>query len=231
MGQDAGCDIDSPYCNYAEGGQSKLCGTCRVRQQLSNYGGNCDCDPRTQYCSQASDQTSGQCVDYTTLNVNCINDDNCQTTVVRALPSGGSVTLTNEKLFCVAGRCKPCQPTEWQAAVGALDNSSITCAGYTAQVSSMLGRYATASRLSAVEYTCTADGDIVLVQPTVDYNYEYPCGDRALWPSQCVTASPSLAPSARASAGANSGAAAPRLAMVSLMFVAIGTALVLAATV
>jgi hypothetical protein len=122
------------------------------------------------------------------------------------LPDGTTtVTLTNEKLFCVNGVCKPCNPTEWAAQIGTLGVAALTCPGYSESISTNIARYATASRLSGSSYTCTTDGDFVWLNTTVDYNYQYPCGNRALWPGGCGnTPTPSSSP---APDGVTSGAA------------------------
>lgn len=183
-GQDRPCDIDSPYCNY-QAGLVKACGTCRVMQSLSVAGGSCDCDARTQYCSQASDQSGGQCVDYTMLNSPCVSNNDCKNTADRITYSGNFVTLTNERLFCINSVCKPCDPaawTPWQA-----------CAGYDYTLSTRMGRYATETRLPPWVYTCMSNGDLVVDNTTVDYGYGYPCANQQLY-YQCVTSTPSASP-------------------------------------
>jgi hypothetical protein len=211
-GQDSICQIDSAYCNYVNV-VYKQCGTCRVMQATPVAGGSCDCDARTSYCSQKSDQGSGQCLSYTMLNQFCTMDSDCQTTVTRSLPSGGSVQLPDEHLFCVNSACKPCNPATW-------NSGNVTCPGYSATLSSSLGRYATTSRLSAVVYTCLSNGDIVFLQDTVDYDYGYPCGNRALWPQNCnPSPSPSLAASPSASKLKNSGAGSLTPYVVAVVFI------------
>lgn len=198
---DTVCEIDSPYCVYNKI-IDKVCASCRVIVSLPSYGGSCECDARTTYCSQ-SDNSGGFCLLYSMLNNPCTNDAQCQSTVVRDLPSGGTVILTEERLFCVNNKCKPCSPTLWNSTVGA--GASLTCAGYSASISSAINRYATATRLSGIEYTCSNDGEIVYLQDVVDYNYQYPCGDRANWPSGC-TPSPSVGPNSSPSSTPSSAA-------------------------
>jgi hypothetical protein len=183
-GQDRMCDIDSPYCNY-QNGPSKRCGECRVMQSLPVAGGSCECDARSQYCSQASDFSGGQCEDYTMLNKQCVSNNDCKNTASRITYSGNYVTLTNERLFCVSGMCKPCDPaawTPWQA-----------CDGYDYTLSLNNGRYATKTRLPPWVYTCMPNGDLVVDNTTVDYNYGYPCTNQNLY-FQCVTPTPSGTP-------------------------------------
>jgi len=230
MGQDNICEIDSPYCNWTEQKTRKRCGTCRVGQSMPAYGGSCDCDARTSFCDQQSGLVGGQCTQYTLLDTLCTTDDNCKTTTTRTSIAGTSITVTNERLFCVKGKCKPCQPDVWLSQKGELGVASIVCPGYDATLSNNLARYATESRLPAVEYTCDADGNIVYLQPTVDYNYEFSCGDRSQWPGDCgVSATPSSAPgqsgSPQASAMPDSGAGAM---IVGWMAVGVAAVLLLA---
>jgi hypothetical protein len=191
-GQDRACDIDSPYCTY-QAGLDKYCGTCRVMQSLPVAGGSCDCDARTQYCSQASDAGGGQCLDYTMLNKQCLSNDNCKNTAQRIFYSGGYVTLTNERLFCINGFCKPCNYTAW--------TGWQACAGYDYTLSLNIGRYASQTRLPPWTYTCMPNGDLVVDNTTVDYGYGYPCANQNQYLS-CVTPSPSPGPISNSPAGA-----------------------------
>lgn len=207
--QDLPCDIDSPFCVYGAFSGStprKQCEYCAVMLGQPTYGGSCNCDPTLYYCEQSND-LSGACYPYTRLNQFCSSDATCQTTTTRILPSGSSVTITNEKLFCINNVCKPCNPTEWEAQIGTLGVATLTCAGYNAQISTNIGRYATTTRLSGASYTCMANGDFVWVNATVDYNYQYSCGDRSQWPADCGgnTPTPSVAPNSSPTSTPNGG--------------------------
>jgi len=118
----------------------------------------------------------------------CTNDAQCQRSVTRRLQSGTDITVLEEQLFCVNGGCKPCDPVAWAADVGPLGIATVRCDGYAPSISANIGRYATATRLSGSSFTCLATGDFQWVDAVVDYNYQYPCGDRANWPADCTTA-------------------------------------------
>lgn len=229
--QDAMCDLDSPFCVYVTP-TLKQCEYCTVLDgKVSSYGGvaACNCDPTQYYCGQSNlDQNAGACLPYTILNNPCTQDSQCQTTTTTRLAStGNTVTVTQERLFCVNNLCKPCDPVAWAADVGPLGVATVTCAGFDPTVSANLGRYATSTRLAGSSFTCTAAGDFQWVDSAVDYDYQYPCGDRTLWPDGCdndpsPTPSPAPGSSTTPSADSNSGAGAlmPVLALTTLLLLA-----------
>ena len=129
-------------------------------------------------------------------------------------------------MFCVNGVCKPCDPVAWAANVGPLGVAKVTCAGYAPTISANIGRYATSTRLSGSSFTCLASGDFQWVDATVDYDYQYPCGSRTNWPTDCTTTTTNpttTTTTTTTSTTANSDAAAvaPLLALAAaaLMFV------------
>lgn len=226
--QDRVCDLDSPYCIYYSNGFAKRCAECKVlvgNLGEQTRGGSCSCDARVEFCSQSSDATSGLCVPYTTLGAVCTNDVQCQTTTTRVSPQGNPTTVTNQRLFCVNGFCKPCKPSVWATDVGTVGVANVTCPGYDATLSTTLQRYAMRSRLPGSAYTCTSAGDIMWLDggdtATSDYDYGYSCGNRALWPQDCAASpSPSPQPSTGVSQSAEpDGAAALIVQMAAVVCV------------
>ena len=191
--QSIGCDVTAPYCVYRGSQQQpNVCAQCQVRGSwIEAGGGSCQCDMRTQYCEQGG-ELAGTCQPLTKLNDVCADDLDCRTTtrvIVSNFPSITTETRTNEQLFCVFNRCKPCDPSTWSDFVGQIGVATRQCSGYNAALSDRLGRYATTVSRPNYEYTCTNLGDLVVINATINYNLGYPLGDRSLW-----TPSPSSVP-------------------------------------
>lgn len=179
------CDVTAPYCVYRGSQQQpNVCGQCQVRGAYAEAGGgSCQCDMRTRYCEQGG-SLAGTCQPLTLLDAVCADDLDCRTTtrvIVSNFPSITTEVRVNEQLYCVFNRCKPCDPQRWQDAVGTPGVATRKCPGYNAALSNRLGRYATTVSRPNYEYTCTTAGDLLVLNATVDYNLDYPLGDRALW--------------------------------------------------
>lgn len=104
-------------------------------------------------------------------------DSECRTYVDNLLGNG----MLDQSLFCINQLCKPCSPALWTQYNTGGATGVYTCAGYSKVVSDMLGRYATSTPMPAFSFRCASNGDIIVVNSTIDWNYQYPYGDRSTW--------------------------------------------------
>lgn len=203
--RDPACVVDGgkPYCveyQYTRYG----CFACSPSAVIFG-GGSCMCNANSTYCEPA-DTGIGQCKLYTILNKPCSDDSECKTTA-------GNLAADNlpaQSLYCVNSLCKPCSPTLWAANNNGAVNGVYTCPGFSASISNSAGTYKTLSRLSAVSFACAPDGSIVVINDQIDYNYQFPGGDRSNWtPSSTFAATNGAATTtaAVATSGSNAGSA------------------------
>lgn len=232
--QTTGCALDTPYCVNR---QTTLpqCSECRV-DTFTVGGGSCDCPAATHYCSRAVG-SSGLCAPYSLLGRTCTQASDCisSTSVVQA-DGRTQLTMTNELLYCVAGRCRVCSPTAWQQYVGTPGTAVRTCGGYDAALSNRLMRYATATRNPATSYTCLSNGTVVVLNSTVDFNFGYLGGDRSTWvysasTTTTTTSSTATRTASTATTGAQANSYASDERMISVVVIALVALFAAAATV
>ena len=183
--QDGDCSVETPYCTFGGASETQQkCTRCRIGDS-GVYGtvGTCNCDPRTHYCSQGG-TNAGSCRPYTKLNDPCGSNLNCRTTVnvITAIyPVVQTEQKLDESLACVDGRCKPCDPQIWRDNIGQPGVATVTCGGYNQPLSDTLDRYAAESAMPGFTYTCNTAGNIQVLDDQVDYNFDYPGGNRTQW--------------------------------------------------
>jgi len=206
--QDGDCSVETPYCTFGGASETQQkCTRCRIGDS-GVYGtvGTCNCDPRTHYCSQGG-TTAGSCRAYTKLDRPCGSNLDCRTTtnVITAIyPVLQTEQKLDESLACVDGKCKPCDPQIWRDNIGQPGVATVTCGGYNQPLSDTLDRYATESAMPGFTYTCDTAGNIQVVDNQVDYNFEYPGGDRTQW---TPTPEASTAPGTTSASGSTSTSA------------------------
>lgn len=200
------CSLVKPLCENTEFGKNS-CLACSTVAPIIGGGGSCQCDASSMYCSQVQ-ATIGTCVPYTMLNKACTADSQCRTTTTNLVHT--TVAVTNELLFCIQSKCKPCVPSIWtQFNVGG-STGVYTCPGYSATLSAQYGRYFTSTPMPGFAFSCTAQGDIVIVNASIDFNYQYPGGDRSNWtPSSSGSGSNTQAAAVTGASAATTTGAAP----------------------
>lgn len=204
-GQGDNCPLANPWCIQVAGFTS-FCSACTSGLQFG--GGSCECDPSTSYCSSSTAHI-GSCRLFTIVGKACNSDGDCITKTDNSYFG----SRTEEFMYCVNKTCRPCSPEKWaQNNVGGA-SGIVTCAGFDSAMSDRLGRYATATTRPGTQYRCSSDGMIVMVNNTVDYNYQYngPAGDRANWSptTGSTSASSTLSATLSATAGVSSTTGAP----------------------
>ena len=171
---DPACNINLPYCTRYSFGANR-CSRC-APGSLMVGGGSCMCDASVHACF-ATDGAFGSCQPYTIKNKACSNDNDCQVRVNNAVQTGA----ISESLYCVSGMCKPCSPALWaQFNIGG-PSGVFVCAGFSSTLSDQAGRYVTETARPGTSFSCSAAGEIVPVNNTIDLNYGYPGGDRSAW--------------------------------------------------
>lgn len=171
VGQANECSLQTPWCTQ-NGGRSYACSACT--RGIYEGGGSCQCDPTTSYCSSATN-TIGACLPYTTLGKSCQSDANCKTTTVNSYFG----TVTEETTYCVNGACRQCSPARFAAANPS--NPIVTCGGFDSTISDRIRRYATSTNRPGTMYTCGSDGNIIMVNSTIDFSFGFPGPDRNAW--------------------------------------------------
>jgi len=185
----ASCPLDKSICQPITIA-TKQCSPCSMQASTLVGGGSCYCDPSKGFCATAQAQL-GTCQPYTVYNKVCSKDTDCQT-------RADNVFFTNyisENLYCINKLCKPCSPALWDQYNTGGPNRTYVCPGYDAHLSNTYGRYAVGSSLPKFTFQCSASGDIVVLNSVLDFNYQYPGGDRSNW-TPATTGSPTstLAP-------------------------------------
>jgi len=105
--------------------------------------------------------------------------------------------------------CKPCSPALWaQYKIGGA-SGVYTCAGYNKALSDLNRHYSIGWPLPKFMFRCAANGDIEVVNSTIDWNYQYPYGDRSSWAYSTSTNTGAAVPSSTtgSSKGQSSAAA------------------------
>jgi len=168
----------------------RRCTVCDPDRSRIAGGGSCFCDASTHYCSSVQGQI-GVCAPYSIYNKACQADSDCLTRVTNDVHDN----WPNEVLYCVNQLCKPCSPALWAQYKNGDANGVYTCAGYNKELSDNVMHYATATSLPKFMFRCAANGDIVVVNSTIDWNYQYPYGDRSSWTYSTSTITGAAAPS------------------------------------
>lgn len=225
--QSGSCTAETPFCVYRGPLVSEnRCAQCGIGGETSEPGGgSCQCDARTQYCSQTG-VSAGTCATYTKINMTCSKDSDCQTkgyVITSIYPTVTTVYTIDEYLFCVGSKCKPCRPTDWIRLVGPLGTPH-TCAGYDSALSNRLGRYADRTSRPAYNYTCLNSGDLVVFNAAVNYDYGYGT-NRSLWVANPTTTAATLSSTAtRTMSGTSSNVNSPASAVQLTLALLVGAA-------
>jgi hypothetical protein len=193
------CTPDMPICTEVAF-NVKQCTKCNTVTSRIAGGGSCYCDPSTSHCSILDGQV-GKCAPSSIYNKPCSVDNDC---VVHAT----TTLYTNwieEVMYCVNQLCKPCSPALWATYNNGAVNGTITCMGYSSVLSNNYGHYTTAYPLPKFTFRCGANGDIVVVNSTLDFAYQYPYGDPSTWRPGTSTITGAAVPSTTTTGGSKSG--------------------------
>jgi len=219
------CPMEKQQCTQVSFG-IKQCTTCGVGYSQMAGGGSCYCDASRQYCSRITGQI-GQCAPYSIYNKACQSDTECVTRIDNLVGSN----LINEVLFCVNQLCKPCSPAIWaQYKIGDA-NGVYTCSGYSKYLSDLNRHYTTGWPLPKFMFRCASNGDIVVVNATIDWNYQYPYGDRSSWAYSTSTITGAAAPASGSTTGSPKGGNGQSSAAAGLLADVLWTAMIIAAIV
>lgn len=219
------CSLAKPACTQTSF-SGYQCTQCWPRFSQLAGGGSCYCDASKHYCSRTTGQM-GQCAPYSIYNKACQADSDCITRIDNLLGDN----LINEVLFCVNQLCKPCSPALWtQYKVGDA-NGIYTCDGYNKAFSDQNLHYSTSYPLPKFMFRCASNGDIEVVNATIDWNYQYPYGDRSSWTYSTSTITGAAAPASGSTTGSSKGGNGQSSAAAGLLADVLWTAMIIAAIV
>ena len=179
--QNEDCPFDKPYCRLV-GDADSAGGFCLPCDPSHDGWAPCSCDPATSYCGRQT-VLAGSCEPYTILDRACSKDDDCVTyvdSVVAIEPEVVIESVVDQRLYCVNDVCKPVTAKQWKKTYGDI-GETYTCPGYDERASNELGRYAVATMRPGTSFTLTDEGDVQVIDSTIDYNYGFPGGDRSQW--------------------------------------------------
>jgi hypothetical protein len=197
------CPLAQPVCQQFT--QSFFaCAACPPDYARMGGGGSCYCDASQAYCSSAQ-TTLATCRLATIINAPCTVDGDCVTHASNTLHANA----VDQSMYCIGGKCKPCNPATWSKYQIGGPSLRYTCPGYDPVLSNQYNRYMTGSPMPGFTFTCTSAGDILVLNSTIDFNYGYPGGDRSKWtPTSAVVATTATTATASTAATATTGAAA-----------------------